>query len=175
MGKSGLRIVIAAGIVGLSASGWVTLQALRAASAAGPAPLDSTVAAAPDGRWVRLQDAVLHCTSKVEVRGAAVYSGTAVDGRVPFVAQLAADAPCDAKGLDGSFLPGTYAASVLNAKLGLKLPDGPPLRVFTQAFTPRNQRRIAWLALPWLVLSVLLVATGARGLRRLAAAPPPAA
>ncbi len=164
MGRMGLRLLVALGLVLCILTGWKaalgTLVLLRSPDA----PLLTTVAGAPEHRWVVLTDAVLDCsTQQVRERTALVLADDA-SGEHLFVAQLASPDGCaPARRLDGVFV-GRFSREFLRERQKLDLPPGPALRVFSQSQAPRFLRRALGWWITWFGLSVLLTVLGVRAL-----------
>lgn len=146
---------------------WAALGALRAAPAA---PLEATVAEAPEGRWVRLADLALRCDTRVEARGSTFFLAEGGPARAPVAVHLLGGAPCPTAPLDGGFLPGKYTRAWLKETFDVAFPgadaEGPEVRLFTTTLTPEYQRKALWRLLPMLALGLLMVLVGGRGLYR---------
>lgn len=154
-------------LAGLSARlGWNAWSAYRAAPAAAE---ETTVAAAPDGRWVRLTDLQLRCDTRVVQRGSTFVLAADAAGAVPVAVHVLGDVACDAVGREGGFLPGRFTRVWLKETFDVVFPgaaEGPEVRLFTQTLAPEYQRRALLRTLPWAGFGALLTFVGARGLVR---------
>jgi hypothetical protein len=166
MGKVGSRILVSAGALLTIAAGWIAFGTVMVLWRAGATPSPTTVADARDGAWVVLQDATLRCDSRIVERGATFFVGANPDGKVPFLVQLAGERGCDPAALEGVFLPGRFTRAYLKERIGVALPEGEDLKVFTESLTPKNQRALLWRTLVFVALGLLLLVPGVRALRR---------
>ena len=164
MGRMGLRLLVALGLVLCILTGWKAALAVLALLRAPSAPLRTTVASAPDHRWVVLTDAVLDCaTQQVRERTALVLADDPT-GQHLFVAQLARPDACAADArLDGAFV-GRFTRDFLRERQKLPLDPGPDLRVFSQSQAPRFLRRSIGWWITWFGVSVLVTVLGVRAL-----------
>jgi hypothetical protein len=162
MGRMGLRLLVALGLVLCILTGWKAALGTLALLRSRDAPLPTTVARAPEHRWVVLTDAVLDCaTQQVRQRTALVLADDA-SGEHLFVAQLASPDGCAVtRRLDGVFVE-RYSRDYLRERQKLDLPPGPALRVFSQSQAPRFLRRALGWQITWFGLSVLLTVLGVR-------------
>jgi DNA gyrase/topoisomerase IV subunit B len=162
----GLRLLVALGLFLCILTGWFTAHSTLALLRAPAAPLRTTVADAPDQRWVELEDAALDCsTQQVRQRTVLVVGGDRAGGH-PFVAQLAGRDGCAQAGLrplDGAFI-GSFSRDFLRQRQSLRLPPGEDLRVFSQSQAPRFLRRSLGWRIAWFALSLLLTGLAARAL-----------
>jgi hypothetical protein len=152
---------------------WATWAAVRAAPAAA---LETTAAAAPDGRWIRVTDLAVRCETRVESRGSTFFLGEAGPDRTPVAVHLLDAAPCPPAPPDGGFLPGRFTRAWLKETFDVVFPgadaQGPEVRLFTSTLTPEYQRRALLRLLPWLGFGVLMILVGGRGVLRAARARP---
>ena len=153
-----LRLLVALGIFVCILTGWFATRAARTLMDSPASPSPSTVAAAPDNRWVVLEDAVLDCsTRQVRQRATLVLANDHTGGH-PFVAQLVGTRACEGSGgrpMDGAFI-GPFTRVFLRERQDFDLPPGDDLRVFSQYQAPRFLRRaLAW-RLTWFGMSLLL-------------------
>ncbi len=153
-----LRLLAALGMSVCILTGWFAARAARALFDSPEAPISTTVAAAPDNRWVVLQDAVLDCSTRQIRERATMVLANDRSGARPFVAQLAGTRACDgaaARPIDGAFI-GTFTRVFLRERQNFDLPPGDELRVFSQYRAPRFLRRaLAW-RVTWFGMSLLL-------------------
>jgi len=153
-----LRLLAALGMSVCILTGWFAARAARALFDSPEAPISTTVAAAPDNRWVVLQDAVLDCSTRQIRERATLVLANDRSGAHPFVAQLAGTRACDgaaARSIDGAFI-GTFTRVFLRERQNFDLPPGDELRVFSQYRAPRFLRRaLAW-RVTWFGMSLLL-------------------
>ncbi len=173
IGGTGLRLLVGLGLVCCVVTGWFAARAALALLRAPEAPLRTTVAEAPDQRWVELADAQLDCSTQQVRQQFALVLGDDRAGRHPFVAQLEEPDGCAAasrRPLDGAFV-GSFSRDFLRERQGLPLPPGDALRVFSQSQSPRLLRHaLGWRA-TWLGLSLLLTILAVRTLWRPQPAP----
>ncbi len=161
-----IRALVALGILicilsGSSAAvyGWALLRSPDA-------PLPSTVAAAPQHRWVSLEDAVLDCSTQRTRRGSTLVLAHDRSGAHPFLAQLAGRRACEGSGpgpVDGAFV-GPYARVFRWDRKAFDLPGGRDLSVFSQLRAPRFLRRALFRWLAWFGPSLLLTILATRAL-----------
>jgi hypothetical protein len=125
MGRMGLRLLVALGLVLCILTGWKTALGTLVLLRSPDAPLPTTVARAPEHRWVVLTDAVLDCaTQQVRQRTALVLADDA-SGEHLFVAQLASPDGCAVtRRLDGVFVA-RFSRDFLRERQKLDLPPGP--------------------------------------------------
>jgi len=164
MGRMGFRLLVALGLVLCILTGWKTALGVLGLLRAPNAPLRTTVASAPDHRWVVLTDAVLDCaTQQVRQRTALVLADDAT-GQHLFVAQLARpDACASTTRLEGAFV-GRFSRDFLRERQKISLDPGPDLRVFSQSQAPRYLRRAIGWWITWFGMSVLITVLGVRAL-----------
>lgn len=158
VGRMGLRLLVALGIFMCILTGWFAVHAARTLYDAPSTPLPTTVAEAPDGRWVTLQDAVLDCSTQQNRQRATLVLANDRTGTHPFVAHLAGGRACDAasaRPIDGVFV-GLFSRVFLRERQSFDLPPGGDLRVFSQLQAPRFLRRALGWRLAWFGLSLLL-------------------
>ena len=164
MGRMGLRLLVALGLFLCILTGWFTAHSTLALLRAPSAPLRTTVAAAPDQRWVELLDAALDCSTQQVRQRTVLVVGDDRSGQHPFVAQLAARDSCaleNQRPLEGAFI-GSFSRDFLRERQRLDLPPGEDLRVFSQSQSPRYLRRSLGWRIAWFVLSVLLTTLAVR-------------
>ncbi len=153
-----LQLLVALGLFVCILTGWYATRAARALMDSPARPLETTVAAAPDSRWVILQDAVLDCSTRQIRNRATLVLANDGTGTHPFVAQLVGPRACEAGArtpIDGAFI-GPYTRVFLRERQNFDLPPGGDLRVFSQYQAPRFLRRaLAW-RLTWFGMSLLL-------------------
>jgi hypothetical protein len=153
-----LRLLVALGLFVCILTGWFAAHAARALVDSPESPLQTTVAAAPDNRWVILQDAVLDCSTRQVRQRATLVLANDRTGTHPFVAQLVGTKACEGAGsrtIDGAFI-GPFTRVFLRERQNFDLPPGGDLRVFSQYQAPRFLRRaLAW-RLTWFGMSLLL-------------------
>ncbi len=153
-----LRLLVALGISVCILTGWFAARAARALLDSPDAPLTTTVAAAPDDRWVVLQDAVLDCSTRQTRQRATLVLANDGTGAHPFVAQLVGTKACEGartRSIDGAFI-GPFTRVFLRERQNFDLPPGDDLRVFSQYRAPRFLRRaLAW-RVAWFGMSLLL-------------------
>jgi hypothetical protein len=153
-----LRLLVALGIFVCILTGWFAAHAARALIESPKSPVSTTVAAAPDNRWVVLQDAVLDCTTRQIRQRATLVLANDRTGTHPFVAQLVGTKACEgpsSRPIDGAFI-GPFTRVFLRERQNFDLPPGGDLRVFSQYQAPRFLRRaLAW-RLTWFGMSLLL-------------------
>lgn len=160
MGINGLvlRLLVALGISVCILTGWFAAHAARALLDAPETAEATTVAAAPDHRWVILEDAVLDCSTRQIRQRATLVLANDRAGTHPFVAQLVGTRACENAGrapIDGAFI-GPFTRVFLRERQNFALPPGGDLRVFSQYQAPRFLRRaLAW-RLTWFGMSLLL-------------------
>jgi hypothetical protein len=154
---------------------WTAWSALRAAPAA---PLEATVADAPDGRWVRPTDLRFRCDTRVESRGSTFFLAEAGASRAPVAVHVLGAAPCPTAPPDGGFFPGKFTRGWLKDKFDVAFPgadaQGPEVRLFTTTLAPEYQRKALWRLLPMLAVGLLMAVAGGRGLLRALRARPAA-
>ncbi len=153
-----LQLLVALGISVCILTGWVAVRAARALRDSPEAPLPSTVAAAPDNRWVVLQDAVLDCSTRQIRQRATLVLANDPTGAHPFVAQLAGTRACQGanpRPIDGAFI-GLFTRVFLRERQNFELPPGADLRVFSQYRAPRFLRRALGWRVTWFAMSLLL-------------------
>ena len=154
-----LQLLVALGLFVCILTGWFAAQAARTLLDSAKAPITTTVAAAPDNRWVILQDAVLDCsTRQIRQRNTLVLANDH-GGAHPFVAQLAGTRACEPgarpRPIDGAFI-GFFTRVFLRERQSFDLPPGGDLRVFSQHQAPRFLRRALGWRLTWFAMSLLL-------------------
>ncbi len=153
-----LQLLVALGLFVCILTGWFAAHAAQTLVDAPRAPLSTTVAAAPDNRWVVLQDAVLDCSTQQIRQRATLVLANDPSGAHPFVAQLVGTKSCaGASGhpIDGAFI-GPFTRVFLRERQQLELPPGGDLRVFSQYQAPRFLRRALVWRLTWFGMSLLL-------------------
>lgn len=159
------RLLVVVGVVGTLTAAWVAGRAGVALLRDPGAPPGVAPAEAPDGRYVRLEGAVLDCETRAVRDGKTLVLGAGGDGGHPFVAWLIGELRCKDIVLEGSFLPGKFTRDYFLERARVSLPEGEDVRLFTDAPSPRHQRDVLTRAVPWLALSLVLLVVGARGLR----------
>lgn len=164
MGTMTLRLVVAVGLFFCVITAGFTWYSARALWLSPPAPRHTTVADAPEQRWVVLDDAVLDCATERVTRRAGLHTAYTLvrasdrAGTHGFVAQLAgADACARAatRPLDGAFI-GRFSRTFLATRQEFDLPPGEDVAVFSQFEAPRYLRRALGWRLTWFGLSLLV-------------------
>ncbi len=138
---------------------------------AGSAPVPTSVAGAPDERWIRLEDARLRCETRSVQKRFTYFLAEPTQGGAPFVVQLSGDVPCEGARLEGGFVPGSYTRAWFKENLGLDVPGEGDLRLFSQALSPGYLRGIFAVSVALLVAGLAVLAVGIRKLRRALAEP----
>jgi hypothetical protein len=158
MGTMTLRLVVAVGLFFCVITAGFTWYSGRALWLAPSAPARTTVAAAPQNRWIVLEDAVLDCSrQKVYARYTLVRASDR-SGAHPFVAQLAGTDACAGsreRPLDGAFI-GRFSRMFLAVRQDFALPPGEDVVVFSQFEAPPYLRRALGWRLTWFGLSLLV-------------------
>ena len=168
MGRTLYRLLATVGLVICIVWGWSAAQAGAVLLRSPGAPLPTTVAAAPDQRWVVLDDAVVDCRPRAENQRVTFVLANDRSGANPFLAQLVGAGPCHpspGERLDGVFV-GRFTRDFLRERQRLDLPPGDDLRVFSQAQAPRHLWRSLGRRLTWFGLGLLLLLLAIRGLWR---------
>jgi hypothetical protein len=164
IGTMTLRLVVAVGLFFCVITAGFAWYSGRALWLSPSSPKRTTVADAPDRRWVVLEDAVLDCaTERVTQRSGLHAAYTLVrasdrSGGRTFVAQLAGADSCEAaaeKPLDGAFI-GRFSRMFLAVRQDFALPPGEDVTVFSQFEAPRFLRRALGWRLTWFGLSLLV-------------------
>jgi hypothetical protein len=153
-----LQLLVALGLFVCILTGWYATRTARALMDSPDHPTSTTVAAAPDNRWVILQDAVLDCSTRQTRNRATLVLANDDTGAHPFVAQLVGTRACDAgtkRTIDGAFI-GPFTRVFLRERQNFDLPPGGDLRVFSQYQAPRFLRRALGWRLTWFGMSLLL-------------------
>lgn len=153
-----LRLLVALGIFVCILTGWYAARAARALIDSPRSPASSTVADAPDNRWIVLEDAVLDCSTRQIRQRATLVLANDRSGTHPFVAQLFGTKACDhpaAHPIDGAFI-GPFTRVFLRERQDFDLPPGGDLRVFSQYQAPRFLKRALEWRLIWFGMSLLL-------------------
>ena len=174
MGRMGLRLLVALGVFICILTGSFTAHAARALLRSPDEPVATTVADAPENRWVMLEDAVLDCSHKRVQQRTMLVLANDRSGSHPFVAHVSG-VDCEAasrRPLDGAFI-GPFTRVFLRARQNLDLPPGPDLQVFSQFQSPRYLKRALGWRVTWFGLSLLLTALAVWAL--IAPAPAPSA
>jgi hypothetical protein len=153
-----LRLLVALGISVCILTGWLAAEDARTVLGAPDAPLATTVAGAPENRWVMLQDAVFDCsTRRARLRSTLLLANDRT-GTHPFLARLAGTRACDTLGsrpVDGVFLGAATRPAQRERQL-FELPSGSHARLFSQLRAPRFVRRALPWEFTWFGLSLLL-------------------
>jgi hypothetical protein len=163
-------MVLGAGFLLAALTGRLVWAAYAAQREAPAAPLQTAVAAAPEGRWVRLTDLSVRCDTRVESRGSTFFLAEGGPAKEPVVLHLLGAEPCPAESPEGGFLPGRYTRAWLKEKFDVTFPgeaaEGADARLFTTTLTPAYQQKAMLRLLPMLALGVLMGYVGVRGLLR---------
>ncbi len=168
MGKTTYLLMAIAGIFGFSAGVTPMVKLLRALAAAGSAPVASTVAAAPTGRWVKLTDAKLRCESRAVYKDSMTFFLATDAGLAnPFVAQFVGKPSCEeaAANVHGAFIPDALTLADL-AQYGVDAKGATGLRLFTPLATPKYLRLATVPFLAILAIGGGIAFFGLRGLLR---------
>ncbi len=168
MGKTKYVLFALAGIIGLWAGVRPTVKLVRALAAAGNAPVPSTVAAAPVGRWVTLTDAKLRCESRAVYKDSMTFFLATDAGLAnPFVAQFVGVVDCAAAGANvhGAFVPDPLTLADL-ASYGVDSKGAAGLRLFTPLATPKYLRPVMIPFVAILLIGGGVAFVGIRGLLR---------
>lgn len=168
MGRTTHFLMTIAGLLGFAAGVSPTANVLSALWRAGSSPVPSTVAEAPEGRWVTLTDATLRCESRAVHRDATTFflATDAGPGR-PFVAQFVGAVSCEAAAsrISGAFVPDRLTLADL-AQYGLDAEGASGLRLFTPLATPQYLRMALVPLGAVLLIGGGIAAFGLRGLLR---------
>lgn len=154
-----------AGAAGTLAAGWVAGGAAAVLVRDPATPPRVALSKAPDGTYLRLDDAVLDCDTRAVRDGTTLVLGADPAGAHPFVAQLVGEVRCKDIVLEGSFRAGHFTRDYFRERHRLSLPGSADVRLFTEAPSPRYQKDRLTRTVPWLAFALLLLALGIRGLR----------
>lgn len=168
MGRTTYLLMAVAGVLGLAAGISPTAKLASALASAGSAPVPSTVAEAPVGRWVTLTDARLRCDSRAVYRDSMTFFLATDAGLAnPFVAQFVGVLSCEAAGtrISGAFVPDPLTLADL-ASYGLDSKGATGLRLFTPLATPKYLRMALLPFAALLLIGAGMAAYGLRGLLR---------
>jgi hypothetical protein len=157
-------VFLVAGLVGTVLLGLRTAISAYAGFRGPASPSMATADAAPERTWVRVEGLAPRCETRSTKDGVTFW--LADGAKAPILVQRMGEVSCGPGPVDGAFLPGTFTRESLKDRIGLVLPPGEPVRVFTEALAPAIQRGIVYRALPFLVLCVALAAIGLRGVRQ---------
>ena len=150
-------LLVTLGAVGTALSAPGLVWSLRTSLASGDAPLDSTVAGAPERRWVRLTDAVVRCETVHETSRGRLALATDRAGAELFVVPL--PGPCEGARTDGVFLPDRIPAVRLKA-IGLDVPADLPVKQGVRLLVPHVSGRVLLVAAAPLTVSLALTLGG---------------
>lgn len=163
-GTMALRLVAGLGVAACVVFGGMAANTAWAIWRAPAGPSPSTVAAAPENRWVALEDAVLLCPPPDEPRR--LVRARTRDGAIRFLVYLEDPARCaDIQRLDGAFI-GKFSREFLRARGGLEIPPGKDVRVFSQLEAPRFLRGRLGRQLRWFGVSLLIAVLAIRAVWR---------
>jgi len=159
MGSVGLRLLVALGISVCILSAWKATSAARDLLATPDDPVTTTVADAPERRWVKLEDGVLDCSKRQVRQLETLVLANDRSGTRPFLAELvgAGTHVCEHRthgALEGAFV-GPFSV-VFRHERDVFLPPGGDLPVFSERKAPRFLRRALEWRLTWFVMSLLL-------------------
>jgi hypothetical protein len=159
-------LVLVAGVLGvvLVAQSGIPLALYLARQPASPAPVK--VASAPDGAWIRLEDARLRCDSRVAKESFTLFLAEDAGGAHPFVAQFDGVVSCEEaanRGWSGAFMQRAPAPAL--RKLGISPPGEGEVPFFTEAGRPDVARRFVYAMIPWALAGALGIVTGLLVLR----------
>ncbi|HET6412081.1 MAG TPA: hypothetical protein VFG53_08475 [Anaeromyxobacter sp.] len=159
MGSAGLRLLVALGISVCILSAWKATSAARDLLSTPDEPVTTAVAGAPERRWVKLEDAVLDCSSRQVRQLETLVLANDRSGTRPFVVELVGSGThvCErrARGtLEGAFVG--PSSVVFRHERDVFLPSGSNLPVFSERKAPRFLRRALEWRLAWFVMSLLL-------------------
>jgi hypothetical protein len=163
-GTMALRLVAGLGVAACVVFGGMAASTGLAIwrAPAGPAP--STVAAAPENRWVLLEDAVLVCPPPDRPRR--LIRAHDREGTTRFLVYLEDPKRCpEVQRLDGAFI-GKFSREFLRARAGLQIPPGQDERVFSQLEAPRFLRGRLGRQLQWFGVSLLIAVLAIRAVWR---------
>ncbi len=167
MGKTTYLLMTLAGLFGISAGVSPVFRAVGMLGKLGSTPLQSTVAAAPQGRWVTLTDAKLRCESLTVYKDQVTFFLATDAGLAnPFLAQFIGKVTCEqaSAAISGAFLPERLTMADL-AEYGVDAKGATDVRLFA----PVNPQRLRGALVPLVGIMLIgagIAAFGVRGLLR---------